>query len=64
MMVGFPAVKAIIGNKLFPGYLDRDLARNGFDAPQTNEPADPDSAVSNFRRKLLTVPEFPLKRAV
>jgi hypothetical protein len=32
---------AIIANKIFPGYLDRYLARHGYDAQQTNEPADP-----------------------
>ena len=40
--VGFPTVKAIVANKLLPGYLDRYLARNGYDAQQTSEPADPD----------------------
>jgi short-subunit dehydrogenase len=40
--VGFPTVKAIIANKIFPGYLDRYLARNGYDAQQTGAPADPD----------------------
>src|SRR5206468_2018892 len=39
--VGFPTVKAIAANKFFPGYLDRYLARNGYDAQQTDEPADP-----------------------
>jgi short-subunit dehydrogenase len=40
LYVGFPTVKAIIANKIFPGYLDRYLARHGYDAQQTNEPAD------------------------
>jgi short-subunit dehydrogenase len=39
--VGFPTVKAIVANKFFPGYLDRYLARNGYDAQQTDKPADP-----------------------
>jgi hypothetical protein len=38
--IGFSAVKAIIGNKIFPGLLDRFLARHGSDAQQTDEPAD------------------------
>ena len=40
--VGFPTVKAILGNKIFPGLLDRYLAKYGFDAQQTGELADPD----------------------
>jgi short-subunit dehydrogenase len=38
--IGFSSVKAIIGNKIFPGLLDRFLARHGSDAQQTDEPAD------------------------
>ncbi|MCA1613450.1 MAG: SDR family oxidoreductase [Acidobacteria bacterium] len=41
MYVGFPTVKAIIGDKLAPGYADRYLARNGYEAQQTGEPDDP-----------------------
>jgi hypothetical protein len=41
--IGFPTVQAILANKLFPGYLDRYLARHGFEAQQTAEPADPAS---------------------
>lgn len=32
--VGMPTVKAIIGNKLFPGLLDRYLAYTGYDSQQ------------------------------
>jgi len=39
--IGFPTVEAILGNKIFPGYLDRYLAKHGFEAQQTDEPADP-----------------------
>jgi hypothetical protein len=39
--VGWPTVKAIIGNKLVPGYADRYLARHGYDSQQDDEPADP-----------------------
>ena len=38
---GFSSIKAIIGNKIFPGFLDRYLARYGYEAQQTDEPADP-----------------------
>jgi NAD(P)-dependent dehydrogenase (short-subunit alcohol dehydrogenase family) len=38
--VGWPTVKAIVGNKLVPGLADRYLARTGYDAQQTGEPAD------------------------
>ncbi len=34
-------IKAILGQKLVPGYADRYLARHGFDAQQTDEPAPP-----------------------
>jgi NAD(P)-dependent dehydrogenase (short-subunit alcohol dehydrogenase family) len=40
--VGSPTVKAIIGNKLFPGLLDCYLARHGYDAQQFDGPEDPD----------------------
>ncbi len=40
MWVGWPAVKAIMGNKVMPRVLDRYLARTGYDAQQTNEPVD------------------------
>jgi short-subunit dehydrogenase len=39
--VGWPTVKAIVGNKLVPGYADHYLARNGYEAQQTDEPLDP-----------------------
>jgi NAD(P)-dependent dehydrogenase (short-subunit alcohol dehydrogenase family) len=38
--VGFPTVKAIIGNKIASSLLDRYLARTCFDAQQTDEPRD------------------------
>jgi NAD(P)-dependent dehydrogenase (short-subunit alcohol dehydrogenase family) len=38
LYVGVPTVKAIIANKFFPGYLDRYLAKFGYDAQQTAEP--------------------------
>jgi len=39
--VGWPTVKAIVGDKIAPGLLDHYLAKNGYTAQQTNEPADP-----------------------
>jgi short-subunit dehydrogenase len=39
--VGFPTLKAILGNKLFPGLLDRYLAKFGYEGQQTADPADP-----------------------
>ncbi len=39
--VGVPTVKAIVGNKIAPGLLDRFLAASGYDSQQTDEPADP-----------------------
>ncbi|MFL5362834.1 MAG: short-chain dehydrogenase, partial [Myxococcales bacterium] len=35
------AVKAILGQKLIPGLLDRYLGRIGYDAQQTKEPIEP-----------------------
>jgi short-subunit dehydrogenase len=40
LVVGWPAVKAIYGEKVVPGLLDRYLARNGYEAQQTDEPLD------------------------
>jgi NAD(P)-dependent dehydrogenase (short-subunit alcohol dehydrogenase family) len=42
MWVGWPAVKAIMGNKVMPRVLDRYLARTGYDSQQTDEPIEPD----------------------
>lgn len=40
VLVGWPTVKAVWGNKFFPGWLDQYLARNAIDGQQTDEPAD------------------------
>ena len=40
-MVGWPTVKAIVGNAIAPGVADRYLARKAFDAQQTDDPVDP-----------------------
>jgi NAD(P)-dependent dehydrogenase (short-subunit alcohol dehydrogenase family) len=42
VMVGWPTVKAIVGNAVAPGLADRILAHDGYDAQQTDQPIDPD----------------------
>ena len=39
--VGAPTIKAILGNKIAPGLLDRYLARDGYTGQLSAEPADP-----------------------
>jgi short-subunit dehydrogenase len=39
--LGWPTVKAIIGNRLIPWYVDQRLAKTGFQSQQTSEPEDP-----------------------
>lgn len=41
MYVGYPTVEAIVANKISPGFADWYLARNGYDAQQTDEPIEP-----------------------
>ncbi len=41
LWVGWSAVKAILGQKLIPGLLDRYLGRMGYGAQQTDEPVPP-----------------------
>lgn len=38
--VGWPTIRARLGNRLVPGLLDRYLARNGISSQQTNDPVD------------------------
>jgi hypothetical protein len=40
--VGWPTVKAVVGNKVAAGYADHYLARNGYDSQQRDGLADPD----------------------
>ncbi len=40
--VALPTFQAIIGNKFFPGLLDKMMAKTGFKGQQTDEPEDPD----------------------
>ncbi|MDQ2670578.1 MAG: SDR family oxidoreductase [Gemmatimonadota bacterium] len=42
MLVGFPTVKAVYGDRVAPRLLDRYLASHGFESQQTDEPEDPD----------------------
>jgi hypothetical protein len=42
LWVGWPTVKAIVGNKFIPGLLDHYLARIGYETQQTAMPVDPD----------------------
>lgn len=42
LYVGYPTVKTILGNKILPGYLDRYLAKTGYDGQQTDEPESQD----------------------
>jgi len=41
LMVGWPTVEAIVGNKIAPGLLDVYLAHTCFDAQMTGKPEDP-----------------------
>jgi NAD(P)-dependent dehydrogenase (short-subunit alcohol dehydrogenase family) len=41
LMVGWPTVKAIVGNAVAPAFADRFLARNGYDAQLTDRPLEP-----------------------
>lgn len=45
--VGWPAVKAVVANKIAPGLLDRVLAGSGYSGQITNEPL-PDDACDNL----------------
>ncbi|HKW77440.1 MAG TPA: SDR family oxidoreductase [Terriglobales bacterium] len=41
LWIGFPTVKAIVGQRLAAGYADRYLAKNGYDSQMTSEPVSP-----------------------
>jgi len=40
-LVAWPTVKAVLGEKVVPGYIDRKLGKTGYQGEQTPEPADP-----------------------
>jgi NAD(P)-dependent dehydrogenase (short-subunit alcohol dehydrogenase family) len=42
LWVGWPTIKAIAGNKIAPGLIDRYLARTGYESQQTSDPVPPD----------------------
>jgi hypothetical protein len=42
LYVGWPTVKAIVGNKIAPSFGDLYLARTAYDAQQTEDPVQPD----------------------
>jgi NAD(P)-dependent dehydrogenase (short-subunit alcohol dehydrogenase family) len=44
--VGGTTTGTLIANALFPGLLDRYLARTGYDSQQTDQPRDPDQPVN------------------
>jgi hypothetical protein len=44
IFVGLPTMKAIIGNRIVPGLLDRYLGHTGFESQQTEEPEDSNRA--------------------
>jgi NAD(P)-dependent dehydrogenase (short-subunit alcohol dehydrogenase family) len=40
-LVAWPTVKAVVGEKLVPGYIDEKLGRDGYAGEETSVPADP-----------------------
>ncbi len=42
LLVGWPTVKAVLGEKVVPAYIDRKLGREGYADEQTDEPRDRD----------------------
>jgi hypothetical protein len=48
VMVGWPTVKAILGNAVAPGIADRYLAGNGYEAQQTEVPLEHERAGNLF----------------
>jgi NAD(P)-dependent dehydrogenase (short-subunit alcohol dehydrogenase family) len=48
VMVGWPTVKAIVGNAVAPGIADHYLAENGYDSQQTDVPLEHERAGNLF----------------
>lgn len=48
VLLGWPTVEAVFGQKLAPGYADRYLARHGFGGQHTDRPRDPDRRSNLF----------------
>ena len=42
VLVGYPVMKAVLGEKVAPRYIDRYLASHGYDEQQTSESTEPD----------------------
>ena len=42
LLVGWPTVKVVEGNKIVAGYIDRKLARDGYKGQQGDQPVSPD----------------------
>ena len=42
MFIGWPTVFTVIGNRLAPGFIDRFLAKNGYEGQQYDGPVGPD----------------------
>lgn len=49
LYVGWPTVKAIVGNKIAPGLLDRYLGKMGYDAQQADFPPQPNRRDNLFK---------------
>jgi len=41
MLVGWPTLKTVLGNSLFPGYVDQVLADTAYEGQQSDSPVDP-----------------------
>lgn len=50
--LGWPTARAILANRLFPGLLDRYLARTAYDAQATDDPIDPKTRPHNLVQPL------------
>lgn len=48
VFVGWPAVKAVTGNKIIPRWLDRVLAEKGYTGQITSEPLPPDACANLY----------------
>jgi NAD(P)-dependent dehydrogenase (short-subunit alcohol dehydrogenase family) len=48
LYVGGPTLKTVLGNRVAPAFLDRYLARTGYEAQQTDEPVDPERSDNLF----------------
>jgi len=49
LWVGFPAVEAIVGNRVMPGFLDRKMAREAYGGQLSDTPVAPDRPDNLYR---------------